>query len=57
MSTSYAMMALRVTPFVEEGVEVDGVEEVGGVAVLVRGYFGRSLASLRLTVAMSMAHM
>ena len=57
MSTSYAMMASRVTPFVEEGAEVDGVEEVGGVAVLVRGYFGRSLASLHLTVATSMAHM
>ena len=37
------MIASRVTPPAEEeGVYVDGVEEVEGVIVLVRGRFGRS---------------
>ena len=41
MRISYAMMALRVTPPAEEeGAEVDGVEEAGGVAISVRGRFG-----------------
>ena len=42
MRTSYAMMASRVTPPAEEGVEVDGVEEAEGVAVSVRGHFSQS---------------
>ena len=51
------MTASRVTPLVEEeGAEVDGAEEAGGVAVFVCGYFNRSWASLCLTVAMSIAH-
>ena len=49
------MIVLRVTPPVEEeGVEVDGVEGVGGAADPDR--LERSCASLRLTVAVSMAH-
>ena len=37
MCTSYAMMASSVTPPVEEeGVEVDGAVEAGGVAVSVQ---------------------
>ena len=41
MRTNYAMMALRVTsPTEEEGAEVDGVEEAGGVAVSICGRFG-----------------
>ena len=52
------MISSRVTPLTEEeGVDVDGVEEVRGVVVSVCGHFGRSWASLRLTVAASMAHM
>ena len=36
MCTSYAMMALSVTPPTEEkGAEEDGAEEAGGVAILV----------------------
>ena len=47
MRSSCAMMALRVTPPVEEqGAEMDGVEEAKGVAILVRGRFGQSWASL-----------
>ena len=43
MHCSYAMTALRVTlPTDEEGVDVEGVEEVGGVTVFVCGCFGRS---------------
>ena len=43
MCISCAMMASRVTPPIEEEkAEVDGVEEVWGVTVSVRGYFGRS---------------
>ena len=35
------MTTLRVTPLVdEEGADVDGAEEAGGVAVLVYGHFG-----------------
>ena len=56
MHTSYAMMASRVTPPAEEGAEVDGAEEARGVTVSIRGRFGRSWASLYLTVAASMAH-
>ena len=41
MRTSCAMMALRVTPPVEDkGVEVERVEEAGGVTVSVCGYLG-----------------
>jgi len=51
-------MASRVTPPAEEkGAEVDGAEEVGGVIVSVRGDFGQSWASLRLTDAQLMAPM
>ena len=52
------MMALRVTPPAEEeGAEVDGVEEAGGVAILVHGHFGRSWTLLHLTATMSIVHM
>ena len=52
------MTASRVTPSTEEeGADVDGVEEAGGVAISVCGHFGRSGASLHLTVAALMAHM
>ena len=58
MRISYAMMALRVTPPAEEeGAEVDGVEEAGGVAILVHGRFGRSWTLLHLTATMSIVHM
>ena len=51
------MTALKVTPPAdEEGADVEGAEEAGGVAVSVRGCFGRSWVSLRLTIAVSMAH-
>ena len=51
-------MASRVTlPIEEEELEVDGAEEARGVTVSIRGYFDRSWASLRLMVAVSMAHM
>ena len=40
----------------DEGIEVEGAEEAGGVVVLVRGRFGRRWASLRRTVVASMAH-
>ena len=47
-------MASRVTPPTEEeGAEVDGVEEAGGVAVSICGRFGWSWASLHLTIAAS----
>ena len=56
MHTSYAMMASRVTPLVEDkGVEVDGAVEARGVAIFIRGCLSLSYASLRLTVAASMA--
>ena len=49
-------MASRVAPPVEDkGAEVDGAEEAEGVIVLVWGRLNRSYASLRLTVAASMA--
>ena len=52
------MTALRVTPPAEEeGVEVNGAEEAGGIVVLVRGRFGRSWASFHLTDAPLMAPM
>ena len=58
MHTSYAMMALSVTPPVEDkGVEVDGVLEAGKAYVFVQGCLSLSYASLRRTVATSMAHM
>ena len=48
----------RVTPPTEEeGADVDGVEEARGVAVSVRGRFGRSWALLCLTDASLMAPM
>ena len=56
MHTSYAMMSSRVTSTVEEeGADVDGLVEAGGIVVLDR--LERSYASLHLTVAASMAHM
>ena len=46
------MMSSRVTPLVEEeGADVDGVKEVGGVVDPDR--LDRNYASLRLTVAVS----
>ena len=55
--TSCAMMTSRVTPPVEdEGVEVDGAEEAGGVAVSFCGCLDRSWASLCRMVATSMSH-
>ena len=57
MRTSCAMMASRVTPPAEDkGVEVEGVEEARGVTISVRGHLGHSWATLRQTVAASMAH-
>ena len=56
MRTSYAMMASRVTPPAEEGAEVDGEEEAGGVTVSVHGPFDQSWASLHRTVIASMAY-
>ena len=56
MRISFAMMTSRVTPPVEEGAEVDGAEEAGGVAVSVYGYFGESWALLCLTVTALIAH-
>ena len=50
------MMASRVTLLAKEEVDMDGAEEVGGVAVLVRGHFDQSWASLYLTTAASMVH-
>ena len=51
------MTALRVTPLAnEEGVDVEGVEEVEGVTILVHDCFGQSWASLCLMVLASMAH-
>ena len=50
------MIASRVTPLAEEeGAEVDGAEEVGGVAICVWGYHGLSCTSLCRTIATSMA--
>ena len=51
MRTSYAMMPSRVTSPIED----EGAEEAGGVTVSVRGRLSLSYASLRLTVAASMA--
>ena len=49
------MMSPRVTPLIEEEeADVDGAEEVGGVAVPDR--LERNCTSLRLMVAASMAH-
>ena len=46
------MMASRVTPLPkEEGAEVEGMVEAGGLVVFVHGRFGRSWASLRQTEA------
>ena len=51
------MTALRVTPPAdEEGADVEGVEEAGGVAVSIHGRIGQSWASLYLTITASMAH-
>ena len=48
-------MSLTITPLIEkEGADVDRAEGVGGVIVL--DHFDRNCASLRLTVAWSMAH-
>ena len=56
MHTSCAMMASIVTsPAEDERAEVDGAVEAGGVVVSVQGRFDLSCASLRLTVAASMA--
>ena len=52
------MTTSRVTPPAdEEGADVEGAEEAGGVAVSIHGNFSRSWASLRLTIATFMAHM
>ena len=57
MRTNCAMMASSVTPPVEdEGAGVDGVVEVGGVAVSIRGRLHLSCALLCQTVAASMTH-
>ena len=41
MRISYAMMAFRITPPIEEeGAKVDGAKEAEGVAVSVHGRFG-----------------
>ena len=57
MCTSCAMMASSVTPPTkDEGAEVDGAVEAGGVAESVRGCLGLSCASLRRTVIASMAY-
>ena len=58
MRTSCAIMASNVTPPAEdEGAEVDGVVEVGGVTVSVRGRLDLSCASFRQTIVAFMAHM
>ena len=58
MHCSCAMTTLRVTPPADEkGADVEGAEEVGGAAVSIYDHFGRSWASLRLTIAAFMAHM
>ena len=57
MHTSYAMMALSVTPPAEdEGPEVDGVVEVGGVVISIWGCLSLSCAALHRTIAASMPH-
>jgi len=56
MCTSYAMLASSVIPPTkDEGVEVDGAVEAGGVAVFVWGCLDLSCVALRLMVAASMA--
>ena len=51
------MTALRITPPAdEEGTNVEGAEEAGGVAVSVCGRFGRSWSLLHLIGVASMAH-
>ena len=51
------MTALKVTPPVdEEGADMEGVEEAGGVTTSVLGHFGQNWASLCLTVVASMAY-
>ena len=58
MRISYAMMALSVTPPIEdEGAEVDGAVEAGGAIISIWGCPDQSCAMLRQTVAVSMAHM
>ena len=55
MRSSWAMTTSKVTPPVdEEGADVEEAKE--GVAVSVRGRFGRSWASLYLMVVVSMTH-
>ena len=51
------MVASVTPPLEEEGVEVDEAEEARGVIVSVRGCFGRSWVSLRLTDTTLMAPM
>ena len=51
------MVASVTPPLEEEGAEVDGAEEVGGVAVSVHGRIGRSWASLCRIDAVLMAPM
>ena len=53
MHWSYAMISSKVTPLIEEGVDVDGTKEVGEVAGL--DHLNQNYASLRLTVAASIA--
>ena len=50
-------MATSVTPLAEdEGVDVDGAVEAGGVAISIRGRLSLSCALLHRTVAASMAY-
>ena len=57
MRRNCAITASRVTlPADEEGVDVEGAEEARGVAVSIHDHFGRSWASLRLMIAVSMVH-
>ena len=51
------MASSVIPPAKDEGAEVDGAVEAGGAAISVCGCLGRSWASLRLMVALSMAPM
>ena len=57
MRSSWAMMALKVTPPTEEGATVDGAKEAGGVAISDYGHFGRIWALLHLMDSLLMAPM
>ena len=56
MHISYVMMASNVSPpSKDEGAEVDGAVEAGGVAICVWGCLGLNCAMLHQTVAAFMA--